>query len=102
MEEKKREAKAAVDLMKAAYERSRREEENRNGLIIVTAVYGKNADIVSKDASNATPEQLSEVIDVTIPLQCLVKNSQLILHESSKVMLGDYSRSLWSAIFNQI
>lgn len=83
MEEKKREAKAAVDLMKAVYERIRREEEGRNGLIILNALYGKEADKVAKN--NSTENQAVEVIDVVIPLQCLVKNSQLTLHDSSKV-----------------
>lgn len=83
MEEKRREAKAAVDLMKAAYDRIRREEENRNGLIILNALYGKEADIVAKNDS--TENQEIEVIDVVIPLQCLVKNSQLTLHDSPKV-----------------
>lgn len=84
MEEKKREAKAAVDLMKATYERIHEEEESRNGLLILRALYGKDADAVAKmDAPSSS--QLSEVIDVTVPVQCLVKNSQLVVHNTSKV-----------------
>lgn len=86
MEQQKREAKAAVDLMRAAYERIRTEEENRNGLIILKALYGKNADTVSKLPSQVS-SQLCEVVDVTVPLQCLVKNSQLVLHKTSKVLM---------------
>lgn len=41
MAEKKREAEAAIDLMKVQYERTRSEEERRDGLIIVKAIYGK-------------------------------------------------------------
>lgn len=78
MVEKKREAEAAVDLMSVQYERNCGEEEKRNGLIIVKAIYGK----ISNDTSATDPEQ---TIDVTVPLQCLVKESKLILQESSKV-----------------
>lgn len=31
-------------------------------------------------------ENNEAVLDVTIPLQCLVKNSKLLLHELSKVI----------------
>lgn len=41
MAEKKREAEAAIDLMSVQYERTRSDEEKRNGLIIENAVYGK-------------------------------------------------------------
>lgn len=81
MEEKKREAKAAVDLMQAAYERIRLEEENKNGLIILRAFYGKDADIAARTLSKRV-----NVIDVTVPLQCLVKDSSLVLHGNSKVI----------------
>lgn len=40
MEEKKREAEAAVDLMAVQYERNCSDEEKRNGLIIIKATYG--------------------------------------------------------------
>lgn len=88
MEEKRREARAAVDLMKATYDRIRREEENRNGLIILNALYGKESDIVARNDS--TENQEIEVIDVVIPLQCLVKNSQLTLHDSAKSQLSGF------------
>lgn len=39
--EKRREALAAVELMKATYDRIRLEEENRKGLVIVKATYAK-------------------------------------------------------------
>lgn len=41
MAEKKLEAEAAIDLMRVQYERHRNDEEKRNGLIIVEAIYGK-------------------------------------------------------------
>lgn len=89
MEEKKREAKAAVDLMQATYGRVRTEEESKNGLVILKAVYGKEADAAAKSTA-LTPTQRAEVIDVTVPLQCLVKDSLLVLHNSSKVIPSEY------------
>lgn len=41
MSEKKKEADAALDLMTVQYERICSEEEKRQGLIIITARYGK-------------------------------------------------------------
>lgn len=39
--EKRREALAAIELMKATYERVSNEEETRRGLVIIKATYGK-------------------------------------------------------------
>lgn len=39
--QKRKEAQAAIDLMTATYSRIRDEEENKKGLIIVKALYGK-------------------------------------------------------------
>lgn len=39
--EKKKEAEAAQELMLATYERIKNEEERKNGLVIVKALYGK-------------------------------------------------------------
>lgn len=49
------------------------------GLIILNAWYGK---FVSETSQK---QEKSKVIDVTVPLQCLVKDSKLILTESPKV-----------------
>lgn len=49
MAEKKREAEAAVDLMTVQYERNCNEEEKRNGLLIISAVYGKVVDDSNSD-----------------------------------------------------
>lgn len=51
----------------------------RIGLIILNAWYGKFVSDTSQKQEKA------KVIDVTVPLQCLVKDSKLILTESSKV-----------------
>ena len=76
---RRREAEIAVDLMKEIHRRVVEEEENRRGLIINKSVYGKWLDLSNRDLSDA-------FTDVTIPLQCLVKDSKLILHDSSKVL----------------
>jgi DnaJ family protein C protein 11 len=59
------------------------------GLIIVNAWYGKFVNDKSKKNEKV------KVIDVTVPLQCLVKDSKLILTEASKVQcasrLGQYA-----------
>ena len=75
---RRREAEIAIDLMKETYRRIVEEEEQRKGLIINRAIYGRWMDLTQRDLSDA-------ITDVTIPLQCLVKDSKLILHDSSKV-----------------
>lgn len=52
------------------------------GLIVVNAWYGKFVNDQSRRNEKA------KVIDVTVPLQCLVKDSKLILTEASKVGLA--------------
>lgn len=52
---------------------------NPLGLIILNAWYGKFVSDTSQKQEKA------KVIDVTVPLQCLVKDSKLILTEASKV-----------------
>lgn len=76
---RRREAEIAIDLMKETYRRIIDDEENRKGLIVTKAVYGKWIDLNHRDLNDA-------LTDVTIPLQCLVKDSKLILHEGSKVL----------------
>ncbi|XP_055313601.1 dnaJ homolog subfamily C member 11 [Sitodiplosis mosellana] len=88
MAEKKREAEAAVDLMSVQYERNYSEEEKRNGLLIVSAIYGKIVDN-SENSSDSTKNG-NQTIDVKIPLQCLVKDSKLVLQESGKSELPGF------------
>uniref|UniRef100_A0A8C6B7T7 DnaJ homolog subfamily C member 11 n=1 Tax=Monodon monoceros TaxID=40151 RepID=A0A8C6B7T7_MONMO len=77
--QKKQEAEAAVQLMQESVRRIIEAEESRMGLIIVNAWYGKFVNDKSKKSEKV------KVIDVTVPLQCLVKDSKLILTEASKV-----------------
>ncbi|XP_036316814.1 dnaJ homolog subfamily C member 11 [Pipistrellus kuhlii] len=82
--QKKQEAEAAVRLMQESVRRIVEAEESRMGLIIVNAWYGKFVNDKSKKSEKA------KVIDVTVPLQCLVKDSKLILTEASKAGLPGF------------
>lgn len=43
--------------------------------------------IIFVDSGDSPDESSDEVLDVTIPVQCLVRDSKLVVHESSKVCL---------------
>ncbi|KAG9481976.1 dnaJ homolog subfamily C member 11 [Eleutherodactylus coqui] len=75
---KKQEAEGAVRLMQESVRRIIEAEESRMGLIILNAWYGKFV------TDNSRKNERVKVIDVTVPLQCLVKDSKLILTEASK------------------
>ncbi|KAK3594961.1 hypothetical protein CHS0354_019884 [Potamilus streckersoni] len=74
--QRKREAEAAVELMKETVERSIEVEEKKTGLVIVKALYGK---LVGMEGEMAR----QECIDVTIPIQALVKDSKLIVPDTA-------------------
>uniref|UniRef100_A0A8C3GNX5 DnaJ homolog subfamily C member 11 n=1 Tax=Cairina moschata TaxID=8855 RepID=A0A8C3GNX5_CAIMO len=82
--QKKQEAEAAVRLMQESVRRIIEAEEARMGLIVVNAWYGKFVN------DNSRKNEKVKVIDVTVPLQCLVKDSKLILTEASKVGLPGF------------
>ncbi|KAK9686110.1 DnaJ domain [Popillia japonica] len=63
------------------------EEEAKKGLVIVKALYGK---LISASGDTQSDESNDEVLEVTVPLQCLVKDSKLVLHESSKSQLPGF------------
>ncbi|KAG8568614.1 hypothetical protein GDO81_014075 [Engystomops pustulosus] len=81
---KKQEAEAAVRLMQESVRRIIEAEEARMGLIILNAWYGKFV------TDNSRRNEKVKVIDVTVPLQCLVKDSKLILTEASKAGLPGF------------
>uniref|UniRef100_A0A3P9KVK3 J domain-containing protein n=1 Tax=Oryzias latipes TaxID=8090 RepID=A0A3P9KVK3_ORYLA len=81
---KKQEAESAVLLMQESVRRIVEAEESKMGLIILNAWYGK---FVSETSQK---QEKARVIDVTVPLQCLVKDSKLILTETSKVGLPGF------------
>ncbi|XP_004863759.1 dnaJ homolog subfamily C member 11 [Heterocephalus glaber] len=82
--QKKQEAEAAVRLMQESVRRIIEAEESRMGLIIVNAWYGKFINDKSRRSEKV------KVIDVAVPLQCLVKDSKLILTEASKAGLPGF------------
>ncbi|XP_061731368.1 dnaJ homolog subfamily C member 11-like [Nerophis ophidion] len=79
---KKQEAESAVLLMQESVRRIIEAEESKMGLIILNAWYGR---FVSDSG-----QKKARVVDVTVPLQCLVKDSKLILTEASKAGLPGF------------
>uniref|UniRef100_A0A3Q2ZD50 DnaJ homolog subfamily C member 11 n=1 Tax=Kryptolebias marmoratus TaxID=37003 RepID=A0A3Q2ZD50_KRYMA len=70
---------SATDIAK-----KKQEAESAVSLIILNAWYGKFVSDTSQKQDKA------KVIDVTVPLQCLVKDSKLILTEASKAGLPGF------------
>ncbi|XP_076862258.1 dnaJ homolog subfamily C member 11 [Brachyhypopomus gauderio] len=81
---KRQEAESAVLLMQESVRRIIEAEESKMGLIILNAWYGKFV------TDSEQKQKCVQVIDVTVPLQCLVKNSKLILTEASKAGLPGF------------
>ncbi|XP_065349572.1 dnaJ homolog subfamily C member 11 [Cloeon dipterum] len=101
--QKRREAESSINLMQQTYARICSDEEKKNGLLIIIAVYGVASNIdsfsipagsSSSSSGNVSPVAMpasqnreipEDCIDVTIPLQCLVQqDSKLYLVEGSK------------------
>lgn len=99
--ERRRDAELSTQLMRDAYLRSVREEESKaNGLIIEVAIYGNSqnlTDFVNENLPNQTgdlnnqKEELSsrQLTLVTIPLQCLIRDSTLFIPDASKVVFNE-------------
>lgn len=91
LQEKRREAQSVVNLWQETYAKTVESETSTNGLLVLTALYGKASSIDQLiasaapdfDFSNLDPEL--EVIDVKIPIHCQVKESHLFLPDVSKV-----------------
>ncbi|XP_029050782.1 dnaJ homolog subfamily C member 11 isoform X2 [Osmia bicornis bicornis] len=90
MMEKQKEAESATKLMSATVSRIRAQEEAKKGLIITKALYGRFVYPQEEQYNSEQPMRRDEVIDVTIPLQCLVKDSKLILYDASKSELPGF------------
>lgn len=88
----KKSAESAIKLMINTVTRKRQIEEQRSGLIIVEALYGNlSSESKQEMPSNVAGDSEPSVIDVTIPVQYLVEDSQLHLHNTSKAsILGFY------------
>ncbi|XP_022100618.1 dnaJ homolog subfamily C member 11-like [Acanthaster planci] len=100
MEMRKQEAQAELHLMQEMVQRIVEVERNREGLIITRAWYGK---LVIRETSEDNGEEgfggaldgavggeIEGMIDVTVQLQCQVKDSKLILTDASKASLPGF------------
>ena len=87
MKERKAEALAAVELMQETSERIVQVEQARLGLTISEAWYGKMS---VKDNQRINPCSEDKVIDVCVPLQCMVQDSKLIIHPGTKCRLSGF------------
>ncbi|KAG0380452.1 hypothetical protein BGX24_008086 [Mortierella sp. AD032] len=82
----KKEAQEAIDLLRESTDRKTRQEQEKDGLVILEATYGN---------LSAAPE-LDLVADVTIAIRALVNNSQLTMPggHSKNHILGFYDPCL--------
>ncbi|CAG0913349.1 unnamed protein product [Notodromas monacha] len=85
LREQREEAEATIVLLRETYARNRETEISKHGLVITKAIYGR---IDEESGKLSTME--GETVDVTIPLQCLVKDSQLVSITSSKAQLPGF------------
>lgn len=85
--ERQKEANIAVSLMQETYRRIK-EQESRNGLIILQAIYG-NAEEISNISSESL-ETKDNIFDCTVQLQCLVRDSRLVLPDRPKCNLPGF------------
>lgn len=96
--QKRREAEAVVSLLLETHNRIVQQEESKNGLVIEKAIFGK-ADLVAQTSLGEGDVSASlELLDVIIPIQCLVKDSTLYLPSASKVM----PYMLYDELYNSI
>jgi DnaJ family protein C protein 11 len=70
--ERRREAMNAQEVLRSLVEQIK-EREGPQGLIILDARYG----LLASSSTTTTNENLNKIIDVTVPLQILVKDSTL-------------------------
>ncbi|XP_072035255.1 LOW QUALITY PROTEIN: dnaJ homolog subfamily C member 11-like [Amphiura filiformis] len=89
LEQRRSEAESEVRLMQEMVRRITETESSKQGLIIVQAWYGKLVSIQASTEDGAN-ELDTNVIDVTIPLQCQVKDSKLLLTDVSKANLPGF------------
>lgn len=82
--EHRKEAEAVRQLLKQNFEKIVKQESEVKGLVIHKGLYGKNSMVQIAARSGQLPTS-GEVIDVKLPLQCLVRDSQLIQPAASKV-----------------
>ena len=95
--EKKKEASAVISLWSQTFDKIVSQETSCNGLLIVTAFYGKSSLVSSMrellqgnlldddELQVKLADPVTQVIDVQISLQCQVRDSRLSLPSISKV-----------------
>jgi len=82
--QRRQEALAATALMRETVSRCVELETARKGLIILSAIYGR---LVVEGKEVADEE---DTLDVTVPLQCLVVDSKLVLTDVGKAQLSGF------------
>ena len=89
--ERRKEAEAVLSLMRETYARIMDRENEKNGLIIVRAIYGSEVVIDKyKDNEDLVPLE-EEGFEVVIALQCLVNSdSTLTITNSSKSQIPGF------------
>ncbi|KAF7633435.1 J domain-containing protein [Meloidogyne graminicola] len=83
---KKEQAQKAIELMRSSAERVENEEKLKNGLVIVQGLYGQMQN--DRPSSELYPLLGDKVVDVTIPLQAFVHDSQLRIYTGKDQIPG--------------
>ena len=84
--QKYKDNEAFVQLMSETFQNSVAAEKARRGLVILNGWYGRL--VSASDSDEDTGE--GGMLDVTVALQCLVKESRLILHDTDKSALPGF------------
>ncbi|KAK4536516.1 hypothetical protein CDCA_CDCA08G2541 [Cyanidium caldarium] len=96
--ERRRKAQQALELLRGAAERSRQQEREHGGLVIVRAVYGDAEAVAGLDAASIATlavDELEGVCDVTDALQVMVEH-----HDSSLRVHGSISKASLNGFYD--
>ena len=94
----RKDAEQQKELMKRKAMINKRNEDEKDGLVIVNAMYGLMADIQKYDGKeNEIDDDGEKVLDVSVQLQFWVNDSKLVLTSNSKSqMIGFYDVTMGS------